>query len=38
VCNVNLVDGLVWNEEAGGSNPPTQTTIYSAESELGART
>lgn len=28
VCNVNLVDGLVWNEEAGGSNPPTQTNLY----------
>jgi hypothetical protein len=25
VCNVNLVDGLVWNEEAEGSNPSTQT-------------
>ena len=28
MCNVNLVDGLVWNEEAGGSNPPTQTNLY----------
>ena len=25
MCNVNLVDGLVWNEEAVGSNPATQT-------------
>ena len=27
VCNVNLVDGLVWNEEAVGSNPTTQTNF-----------
>ena len=25
VCNVNLVDGLVWSQEAVGSNPTTQT-------------
>ena len=25
VCNVSPVDGLVWNEEAAGSNPATQT-------------
>lgn len=25
-CNVNPVDGLVWNEEVVGSNPTTQTT------------
>ena len=27
MCNVNLVDGLVWNEEAVGSNPTTQTKV-----------
>ncbi len=27
VCNVNLVDGLVWNEEAVGSNPTMQTNF-----------
>ena len=27
VCNVNLVDGLVWNQEAVGSNPTTQTNL-----------
>ena len=25
VCNVNLVDGLIWSQEAVGSNPTTQT-------------
>ena len=25
-CNVNLVDGLIWSQEAGGSNPLTQTS------------
>jgi hypothetical protein len=29
VCNVSLVDGLVWNEEAVGSNPTTQTSLCS---------
>jgi hypothetical protein len=27
VCNVNLVDGLVWSQEAVGSNPTTQTKV-----------
>ena len=26
--NVNLVDGEVWNFEAAGSNPATQTKIF----------
>ena len=26
-CNVNLVDGLVWSQEAVGSNPTTQTNF-----------
>ena len=25
--NVSPVDGLVWNEEAAGSNPATQTSL-----------
>ena len=27
VCNVNLVDGLIWSQEAAGSNPATQTNF-----------
>ena len=27
-CNVNLVDGLVWSQEAVGSNPTTQTKFW----------
>lgn len=27
VYNVSPVDGLVWNEEAVGSNPTTQTNL-----------
>ena len=27
LCNVNLVDGLVWNEEARGSNPLMETKV-----------
>ena len=30
-CNVNLVDGLVWNEEAVGSNPTTETNLVLSE-------
>ena len=28
LCIVNLVDGLVWNEEAVGSNPTMETKFY----------
>lgn len=28
-CNVNLVDGLVWNEEVAGSNPAIPTKFRS---------
>ena len=27
-CTVNLVDGLPWTQEAAGSNPATQTSIF----------
>ena len=27
-CNVNQVDGEVWNFEAAGSNPATQTSFW----------
>lgn len=29
MCNVNQVDGLIWSQEAGGSNPPMQTKLVS---------
>lgn len=34
-CNINLVDGLVWSQEVGGSNPLTQTNFYGVGSLIG---
>jgi hypothetical protein len=28
LCNVNLVDGLVWNEEAARSNRAMETKVF----------
>ena len=27
LCNVNLVDGLIWSQEAVGSNPTMETNL-----------
>lgn len=32
-CNVNLVDGLVWSQEAGGSNLLTPTNFRGEDEE-----
>ncbi len=29
LCNVNLVDGLIWSQEAVGSNPTMETNLCS---------
>ena len=34
LCNVNLVDGLIWSQEAVGSNPTMETNFISAFSEM----
>lgn len=37
VCNINLVDGLVWIEEVGGSSPLTLTQgVTQSSRELGS--
>ena len=28
LCNVNLVDGLIWSQEAVGSNPTMETNLW----------
>ena len=32
LCNVNLVDGLIWSQEAVGSNPTMETNFALEES------
>ncbi len=33
LCNVNLVDGLIWSQEAVGSNPTMETKFKDANSK-----
>ena len=34
LCNVNLVDGLIWSQEAVGSNPTMETNFKDANSNI----
>ena len=34
LCNANLVDGLIWSQEAVGSNPTMETNLMSSQCEM----